>query len=116
MNEINDWIQKNPEINREKLCQKFEDHDNLAYEFALGHSEYKDFVKHFITESDSAYLWAHNIGDQEFMKHKISESSNAYFWARDIGNQDFMKQIVETNGEQQWIDQWNMTFEDNQIN
>ena len=40
--------------------------------------------------SEAAYLWALNIGNQDVMINKITDSNYAYWWAKDIGNHDIM--------------------------
>lgn len=113
--DIREWIRKNPKRNRQKLCKRFEDDNRFAYEFVQQYSEYQDFIKNFITDSEWAFNWAHDIGNKEFMKQKITVSQHAMFWAHQIGNKEFMKQIIEQNDDLFWIDQWNRKFEDNQI-
>lgn len=138
LDSILEWIQQSPEINRKRLCEKFEDDNRFALNFAEKHLKYKDFVKHFIVESNIAYiwardigdekfmrhkitnsyvayLWARDIGDEEFMKHKIINSKHAYYWAYNIGDQEFMKHIIEENGDSNWIGHWNDRFENDQI-
>lgn len=113
---IKDWIQESPNANRKKLCEKFENDNEFAHDFAIEHPEYQDFVKHFIHESKWAFEWAWVIRDsRKFMKYKITEADDAFYWARYMGNQNFMKQIVDKSGEQNWIDKWNDEFKKNQI-
>ena len=138
LDNIQTWIQENPERNRKRLCEHFKNDNKFAYEFGKEYFEYRDFVKRFIheskwaynwgftigdqyfmkhriTKSRDAYYWTRNIGDREFMKHKIAESSWAYEWAQNIGDVKFMKQIVEGMGNEYWIDKWNDEFKKNQI-
>lgn len=39
LDDILEWIQKNPETNWIKLCQFFEDDEDLAYEFTKTENE-----------------------------------------------------------------------------
>ena len=49
-----------------------------------------DEVATHITDSQYAYYWATNIGNQDIMIDRITDSYYAYRWAKDIGNADIM--------------------------
>ncbi len=64
-----------------------------------------DEVAQHITESEYAYWWAMNIGNQDIMINRITNSQWAYYWARYIGNADIMIDRI-TNS--QWAYCWAM--------
>jgi hypothetical protein len=49
-----------------------------------------DEVAQHITDSEYAYFWARDIGNQDIMINCITDSVYAYCWARGIGNTDIM--------------------------
>lgn len=106
------WIQKDPETNRRKLCEKFENDNEVAYDFVIERPVYQNFVKNFITDSHWAYWWALHIGNEDFMKYKITESKFAYHWTRNIGNKDFMKHRVN---ESSWAYWWTRDIGDREF-
>jgi hypothetical protein len=49
-----------------------------------------DEVTYHITDSQYAYYWASDIGNQDIMIDRITDSEYAYYWAMNIGNRDIM--------------------------
>ena len=49
-----------------------------------------DEVATHVTNSQYAYYWAYNIGNQDIMIDRITDSEYAYYWAMNIGNEDIM--------------------------
>jgi len=56
-----------------------------------------------ITESEYAYLWARDIGDEEVMVDRVTDSYYAYVWARFIGNPEVM---IDRVTESKWAYHW----------
>jgi hypothetical protein len=63
----------------------------------------REHMKQFVTEPLWAYYWARNIGDREHMMQFVTESGWAYLWADDIGDSEHMKQFVT---ESEWAYEW----------
>ena len=63
--------------------------------------EFGDKIK--IGDSESAYFWATDIGNQDIMIDKITDSEYAYYWARDIGNQDIMIDRITNSEYAYWL-------------
>ena len=57
--------------------------------------------------SQSAYAWALNIGNQDIMIDRITESKYAYMWAVSFGDKDVM---VDKIVESEWAFWWAFSF------
>ena len=71
-----------------------------------------DFCHKMVKNSEGAYYWALNIGNQDIMIDRITDSQYAYLWAIEIGNHDIMKPKITYPS---YIKIWNKSFPDNQI-
>ena len=54
----------------------------------------KEIMIDRITDSQYAYWWALYIGDVEVMRDRITESKYAYLWARNIGDKEIMSKRI----------------------